>query len=156
MTDLEHAVELEAAETAADVAVAVAEVAAENAAEDAVEELAANVIEHVDDALDDMRDVVEGQEEDEQWVRLQACLQESENRLLTAMQAMISESRSSTAEPMLTAEQMQAAETLEEAASELEQAEAEVLEFDPESVAPESGEQPAGRRRVRGLRSRRR
>lgn len=156
MSDIESEVREEAAETAVDVAAVVAEGVAAQAAEDAVEELAEQVIEHVDEALDDMRDVVETQEEDEQWLRLTNELRESEARILTAMQAMISESRS--AEPTLTAEQELTAEALEEAADELQETQAEVLEFDPESVAPEAApdaEASASRRRVRGLRKRR-
>lgn len=156
MSELEHAVELEAADTAAEVAEAVSEVVAEEAAADAVEELAEAVIEHVDEALDDMRDVVEDQEEDEQWLRLTNELQAMEARLLTQMQAMLA-TASSSAPPELTEEQETALEALEGATAELEGAEAEVLEFDPEAVAPEASADQAApaRRRVRGLQRRR-
>lgn len=157
MSELEHAVELEAADTAAEVAEAVSEVVAEEAAADAVEELAEAVIEHVDEALDDMRDVVEDQEEDEQWLRLTNELQAMEARLLTQMQAMLATASSSAPSPELTEEQETALEALEGATAELEGAEAEVLEFDPEAVAPEASADQAApaRRRVRGLQRRR-
>jgi hypothetical protein len=148
VSEIEQEVEAAAAVTAAYVAEDVAEVVAEAAAADAVEQLAEQVIEHIDDTLAEIEDVVEEQEEDEQWLRLKNEIKESENRILSAISTMQGSPSETAEEPIAEA----AIEALAEAEELQGEAEAEVLEFDPEAV-PEGSEEPAsGRRRVRGLR----
>jgi hypothetical protein len=84
---IEHAVELEAADTAAEVAEVVAELAAVEAAHDAVEQLADEVEERVDETLEAVEELVEDVVEETQWTRIEAALQAQTATIVSAITA---------------------------------------------------------------------
>lgn len=159
MTHLEgaigDAIEAEATEAAVDVAETVAEVVAEEAAAEAIQEVGDRIERRVDETLAEIEDVVEDQREEDRWTRLESMILESENRVLSAIQGM---GPTSSLEPEILEPEPETVEVVAAPGAEPPEAsgEAEALAFDPEAGAPEASEQqPAGRRRVRGLRSKR-